>query len=271
MSDISKLFRILPYFKGKYRIANLALKKALDKEFPISFRGKNELLYTIPNTIENIGKELFINGVYEAGTIKLIRKLLNDQAVFFDIGANIGAISLPLAKQTSASIHAFEPSAFIFDYLKKNVENNHITSILINNVAVHSVHNSQLDFFAADIKYGKSTMVPSYSQTSYPVNTVNLDEYCNEKEISTIDVLKIDVQGFELNVFKGCEALLKRKAIGNIIFEFEDWAETDAGFGEGSSQLYLIDNGYEIFTLRNERIRNIVKNGSHMFWAKPKI
>ncbi len=253
------------------RLGSFFLKKKLNSAIPVSFTGKYNITYSVPNTIDYIGKELFINGIYEEKTIELIKKLLNGSSVFFDVGANIGCISLPVAKLTGAKIYAFEPSDSVFDFLKENVQQNNISSIVLNKVAVHSIHNMKLDFFATDQKYGGSSLLPVYNQDSYEVQSVSLDEYCKERNINKIDVLKIDVQGHEAEVLKGSQSLLKEKKIKAIIFEMESWAEKLAGYPEGASQQFLIDNGYEIFTLKNEKLKNVITEGSHMFLSKPKV
>lgn len=271
MAVISEIFRILPSFKGKLRLASFLLKDRLNKNDSIEFRGKNKVHYRIPNTIENVGKELFINGIYEVKTIKAIKRLLNNSSIFFDVGANIGAISLPLAKTTHANIHAFEPSRSIFQFLKMNVHKNGIKNITLNNCAVHSKNDADIEFFAVEEKYGNSSLAPTFiQQPHYSVKTVSLDAYCTRHAITEIDVLKVDVQGFEIEVLKGCRSLLKRKAIKNIFFEFEGWAEANAKFETGASQDFLLENEYEIFTLKNKKLEAKLESGSLMLWAKPR-
>ncbi len=252
-------------------MGSLIFKKNLNSAIPVSFKGKYNITYSVPNTIDYIGKELFINGVYEKNTIELIKKLLDGSSVFFDVGANIGCISLPVAKLTSAKIYAFEPSHSVFNFLKENVQQNNISSIVLSKAAVHSIHNKKLHFFATDQKYGGSSLSPVYNQDSYEVQSVSLDEYCKERNINKIDVLKIDVQGHEAEVLKGCQSLLKEKKIKAIIFEMESWAEKLAGYPGGASQQFLKENDYEIFTLKNEKLENLITEGSHMFLAKPKV
>jgi hypothetical protein len=76
------------------------------------------------------------------------------------------------------------------------------------------------------------------------------------------------VQGFEIEVLRGCHQMLRQKSIANIIFEFEGWAETNADFGAGRAQEYLVEMGYELYTLKNRKLENIMRSGSGMIWAK---
>ena len=253
-------------------MAEFFLKNDLNKNKPVSFTGHSNLYYTIPNTIETVGKELFINGVYESGTQEIIKNSLNGSSIFFDVGANIGSITLPIAKATGVEVHSFEPSKLSFGFLEKNVRDNQLGNVTLNNVAVHSEDGSEMQFYEAEEKYGNSSLSATYSkQPHYTVQTISLDNYCERKGISKIDVLKIDVQGYEIEVLKGAVSLLKKKAIGTIIFEMESWAEKQAGYPAGASQQFLLDHAYTLFSMQNKKLANVQTDGTNMFIARPNI
>lgn len=264
-----RLFHIVPNFRGKFRLAHFFFGSRLAREGPLEILGKHAIRYNLPNTMDNIGREIFVNGVYEKRTVDLITDLLKGGGVFFDIGANIGAISLPVAKLTNAELHVFEPARRTFQFLKKNKQVNHVENMILNNTAVHSVDGEEVIFFDVPENYGGSSLMQTYAdQPRYHVNTISVDEYCKRENIQSVQVIKIDVQGFEVEVLRGCHKMLAQKSIANIIFEFEGWAETNAHFDAGSAQQYLVDMGYELFTLQNQRLASIVTTGSEMIWAK---
>ena len=270
MGITSNFFRSLPSFKGKARLAEIFLKSTLNKKEPVTFTGNCNLRFTIPNTLEIVGKELFINGVYERRTQEIIKDSLNRFSVFFDVGANIGSITLPIAKAPGVEVHSFEPSKLSFNFLEKNVRDNQLENVTLNNVAVHSVDESEMQFYEAEEKYGNSSLSATYSkQPHYTVKTVSLDTYCERKGISKIDVLKIDVQGYEIEVLKGAVSLLQKKGIGTIIFEMESWAEKQAGYPAGAAQQFLLDHGYELFSLKNSKLEKVQTDGTNMFIARP--
>ena len=66
-----------------------------------------------------------------------------------------------------------------------------------------------------------------------PVSCTTIDNFCAEKGIRTIDVLKIDTEGYELEVLKGARLMLKRGAIRYIYFEFNDLHPRNNAVGGG--------------------------------------
>ena len=178
---------------------------------------------------------------------------------------------MPVAKSTGADVHAFEPSRFNFQFLKNNIIQNHLGNVILNNRAVHSINDVELQFYEAREKYGNSSLSATYNeQPHYAVKTISLDAYCKRLGIDKIKVLKIDVQGYEIDVLKGASSLIKNKAIDTIIFEMEAWAEKQAGYEIGASQAFLLNNGYELFTLDKKKLNMILTTGSHMFLARLK-
>ena len=107
MSFLSDAYRFLPAFKGKKRIGSVLFKKAIYKSSDQIISCKRGLKYSIINTHDSVGRDLFFDGIYEPRTIQAIEKRLSAGDVMIDAGANIGAISLPIAKYKKVKIFAF--------------------------------------------------------------------------------------------------------------------------------------------------------------------
>ena len=269
LSHILSLYRKLPLFKGKFTAGRLLFKPLLNKEQPVTFIAKQNIKYTIPNTIENLGLELLINGIYEADIISVLQRAMKNDNVFFDVGANIGSIGLPVVKsQKGIRYFGFEASPKTFEYLLYNFQHNSITDYELHNKLIHEDNNKKMKFYEA-IEYGKSSLAPSYSADYVYVDSVSLDNFCIDKSISTIDLMKVDVQGFELFVFKGLQKMLLQKKVKKILFEFEDWAEDAAGINIGEAQKFLLECGYHLYTVDGKKLNSICTKGSCMMWAKP--
>ena len=90
------------------------------------------------------------------------------------------------------------------------------------NVKAVSSSNGNTAFFIAEATSHHSLGKAHTSQNdgnTLEVETVTLKSFCEEKSIKTIDILKVDVEGFELEIFQGSENLFKEKSINNLIFE----------------------------------------------------
>lgn len=268
MSIILNFYRRLPAFKGKFRLGKLLFASLINKNYPIWCKGDNGLAYYLPNTVENIGTEILINGTYEPETIQFITKRLPQKGILFDIGANIGAIALPLAKvNKEIEVYAFEPSAFTFQFLENNIRKNQCQNVHIFQLAVNNKHNATCQFFASDTLHGKSSFAPVFAKDSQEVRTISLDKFCEEKAIEKIDFMKVDVEGFEVSVFQGAQNMLDAKKIKQIYFEFVDWAEKNAGFEVGAAQHVILNSGYRLFMENGEQLFSPITTGSKMLLA----
>ena len=263
------IYRQLPWFKGKLRLGKWMFKKYVEKEHPINLKAHYGIQYYLPNTIENVGIELLINGIYEQDIVRFLQHQIPDGAVYVDIGANIGSIGLPIIKhKKNIQYHAFEASPMVFEYLAKNIESNKIINATLINKLVHKDDAQSMKFYHGKY-YGKSSLAPTYSTEYVMVDSVSMDGYCRENNLNEIDWMKIDVQGFELYVFEGMQQLLQQKKINNILFEYEAWAEEEAGLKAGTAKNYMLNIGYDLFTLDGKIWNDNNISTDTMIWAKP--
>lgn len=274
---LSNFLQQLPKFKGKLRLGAFLLKiTGIQKN-------KNILLKTthgnfiIPGFDENLAKELFVNGYYEQGLVDLLAREIPHQGVFIDVGANIGSISIPLAiKRPDVQVISIEASPWIFKILTKNIAFNSLKNISCLNFAVYKESGLELPIYAPKDKYGKGSLNAIFTNEFELIKTITLDDIKMQFCANKIDFVKIDVEGFELNVFEGSKQVLKIDK-PNIIFEFVPWAEELAGFKLGEAQLYLLNNLYELQQLSNDFVavaeftKSISINHDANFFARSSI
>jgi FkbM family methyltransferase len=234
----------------------------------VKVTGKNNCKYVLPNLKETIGYDIYINGIYEKEIIHYLSKIIPSNGKLLDIGANIGAISIPLAKsRKDIQIIAVEASTHIFNYLQNNVSLNELKNVHLVNKAVYDKDDLEMDFFNPTEKYGKGSMSPVFTQNSIKVKTITLHKLIQDFSFLPVGAIKIDVEGFEYFVFKGGEELLKSDKAPVIIFEFVDWAEQNAsGLKPGDAQKLLKSFGYRLYMLEGNRTVEIdrpVVSGSY--------
>ena len=135
-----------------------------------------------------------------------------------DVGANIGLFTLFFSKLvgTTGRVIAFEPDPENFDVLKKNIELNEITNVTLIQKGV-SNKNESVKLYKSSVSGGHSLIKNEWAKEYTNIQTVTLDDYFRGKEI---DMIKIDTEGFELEVIEGGKKLLEDNKNMKIISEF---------------------------------------------------
>ncbi|MGN6436122.1 MAG: FkbM family methyltransferase [Agriterribacter sp.] len=269
---IEALFRRLPLFKGKARLARLLFRKAIQSKKDILVHGKYNCHYMLPNLTENISFDIFIDGIYEKTTSDFLSKKIPSNGVFLDLGANIGAIALPLLKgRPDIKLVGVEASPWVFKYLQKNVRLNNFENLTLINKALFHEDDKELKFYSPTDKFGKGSLSPVFTQNAEIIKTITIDSIVAEQKLAKVDFIKIDVEGYEYHSFRGGCKLLSGKHAPDIVFEFVDWAERGAGLECGSAQSLLIDYGYTLYKMDQagcyHPIGGIIKSGSELLLA----
>jgi FkbM family methyltransferase len=275
MNITGVLSRNLPHFKGKQRVVKNLLGNKLQQTKDIWIKGKYGCWYLLPNLIENVSFELFMDGIYEPYTSDLLLEKIPPGGIFLDLGANIGAVSIPLFKRRrDINIVCVEASPRIFGYLDKNLDRNGFSAIKRINNAVFYSDGIEMDFFSPDDKHGKGSLSPVFTDKANKVTTLKVDTLVGKCGLPGVNVIKIDVEGYEYHVFKGAEGLLTDEKAPDILFEFVDWAEEQAdGVGIGDAQRLLRSYGYRIFHLDDHtsgqlrETEGVVQKGFAMLYA----
>lgn len=155
------------------------------------------------------------------GEHRLLRKVLPGCRVVFDIGANVGdwtAAALRLAPHLA--VHCFEPSPTTFARIAGR---QFPPQVRLNNLGLASTPGeAQLQVYAPGA--GTNSLhrrdVLGAAETVERVEITTFDRYCQVAGIAEVDFVKIDVEGHELEVFRGMSEALSRKAVRLIQFEY---------------------------------------------------
>ena len=254
--NMENAFRNLPDFKGKRRLAKFLFREQLNSVKEVQLRGKYSCSYFVPNLRENVGLDIFVNGVYEEDTIDFLDKHLPPNGGYLDLGANIGAVVIPLCKRRpDIKAIAVEAAPWVFNYLEKNIRLNQLDNIVSLNNALFDKDNEQMDFFSPEEKFGKGSLAPVFSQDAVKVNSKKVDTILREQNFAHVNAVKADVEGFEYFVFKGGKELFSRPDAPDIVFEFVDWAEALAmGLTPGSAQKLLKEYHYDLYKIEKSKL-----------------
>lgn len=130
--------------------------------------------------------------------------------------------------QYAIDIHCFEPSTFTFAKLNEtaklcNAPHIHIT---LNNCALSNTQGNATLYYdtqgsgLASLSKRRLEHFQIDFKESEEIQTMRLSSYCKEREITHIHLLKLDVEGYELNVLESAKTLFEAKAIDMVCFEF---------------------------------------------------
>ena len=202
---------------------------------------------------KGLERELFNFGTYEEGTLRVMKHLLDNCDTFVDVGANIGLMSLHAAKILSdrGSVLSFEPLQSTFSILKKNIEINGFENIEAINIAIGSEGGSLNIYENLCSSRGSSSLIkPDQEELSHKISVMRLDEYISNNESKySIGCIKVDVEGWELEVLKGAHGLLSSRKAPICIVECSSLHPMHGG---GVKEIYTFlrgINSYRIFCL----------------------
>jgi len=128
----------------------------------------------------------------------------------FDIGSNIGFVALNLSAQLAegGKLYAFEPDPTNFSSLQANVALNPEAPVIIENKGLGN-EEGQLKLVVDTPENRGGNRIVKDAQSDFTlVDITTLDLYCSRNSIETIDMIKIDVEGFEMNVLKGGQQMI---------------------------------------------------------------
>jgi FkbM family methyltransferase len=216
------------------------------------------------NPRQDVGVEtsIYNTGTYEKGTLQIIKENLKEGDVFVDVGANIGLMSLFASQlvKDSGKIHAFEPHPVTRQILQENIEMNNAENIYVSPYAAGSKRGRSRIFDGEDQNRGSATLSPEGQiSKGYDVEVISLDEFFRDQKINMI---KMDVEGYEPEVLKGAEKILKRDHPPFLIVECSQLRENSVG----STATLLFDfiksvNKYRIYKSRKgkERVSRLIE------------
>jgi FkbM family methyltransferase len=163
--------------------------------------------------------------------------------IVIDVGANEGQTVRAVAKAfPGAVVHAFEPIDATFELLRRGFESD--PAVCVNRLAVSSVAGTAQMHAAAYSPASHIVTAPASADDSLvSVETVTLDDYCEQHGITHVDILKTDTEGHDLEVLKGAARLLAGGRVEWVLTEATFDAEDRSHSLFGPMQAFLSDHG----------------------------
>jgi FkbM family methyltransferase len=204
---------------------------------------------------DHVASALYYNKpISESRDLNCFLNFAQQSKVILDIGANVGIYSILCSKiNSAASIYAFEPNKINADRFRKNVAINELGNVKLIEKAVGDVRKHiKLTVPANDTISDTSSALEGFSERTYSgsikwkqveVEQITIDDFVAAEHLPRIDLIKIDVEGYEMMVFEGAlECISKYHPIIQCeIFVEESRAEYFKRFSkEYSYTIYML-------------------------------
>lgn len=219
---------------------------------------------------EHIQQQLFWYGYYEKDAILTWEQMIQADAVVLDIGANTGYYSIIAAKK-SRHIYAFEPGSSNRKKLEENTRLNKLDNITVLPYAVSDKQGDTELFIAGDNNTGMNSLEQpgNFSGHKEVVAVVSIDDWVAENNIPGISLIKIDVEGSEMKVLKGMQAVIEEQ---KPVFFMEVIGQLLMQSGHSVNDIYnfLFSRGYNAYgIIKPFRLKRITtpKEGDSIVFA----
>ena len=246
LNSIGKLLHFLLNFPVFVFISDAFLAAKLNEKSAISINGKKIFLST-PNFLNRYRHKTFFTK--EPETLTWMDSF-EENAIFYDIGANVGLYSIYAAIKKDVQVFCFEPSFFNLEFLARNIYINQLTDrISIFPVALNdkvSISNFQLT--STEWGGALSTFEKGFDdngnkiQSKFIYNTIgfDLDHLVEVTKIPFPDYVKIDVDGLEHFIIGGAQNVIKKAK--SVLIEINDNFEEQ----RSTSEKFMTDLGFKL-------------------------
>ena len=203
-----------------------------------------------------------------SGEINFIRKYISsnddsEKILVFDVGANLGEYTKHIMQEAkNVKVYCFEPNPKTFEKLTSNLKGPDIK--LFNYALSDSESTLQLYDYEANGSSSHASLnadvfktVHEADTTSYDVEVLTVDAIIANEDLAKIDFLKIDVEGYELNVLQGAKKAIAERKINIIQFEFTQLNTTAGVFFKDFYD--LLSENYKIYRLLPNELLEIKK------------
>jgi len=243
-----------PINKGKEIIIFVQRRLILNLKSLVAVSIDNRKFHLkIPEDMERTS--IFSAGYCEKDLTLLFQRIIRKDDILFDLGANIGWYTT-LFGRDGGQCHAFEPNPQVFSRLIYNCEINEIrkNKLYLNNLAVGDKESVVSFYSFRNLHHGLSSLSDfgRDDKIEIKVEKTTLTEYVFKKDIKHIDIIKVDVEGAELEVLKGSQELLSSGYSPIWVFEMNEETSNAFNYKPSDILMFLKDYGYSFYVIEKK-------------------
>jgi FkbM family methyltransferase len=217
---------------------------------PYRFRGKARLLgglapragtrrarvfgATMDLDLSEFIQRMIYLGAYEREETALLLRHLRPGMTVVDVGANVGYYSLAAAARVGPTgrVIAVEPSPYAADRLERTIRDNRLSQVRVERHALGS-RPGEFPLYQPLPDNHTPSLLGEPGRPAVSVSVRTLDACLQAWQVDRVDLLKVDVEGYEFEVLAGAATSLAGGRVGAILCEFNDfWLRQGGGSGD---------------------------------------
>jgi FkbM family methyltransferase len=220
MPTAAVLFERLPRPLRRHRLMTGWMR--LTREDPLQLVRIRDESFGYADMRNGFLRLIVIDGDYEADFFAIADNLLAEGGVFLDVGAHHGLFSFGLAGRHGGRVdfHLFEPNPEMVESIRRSQSLYPKMRCRTNQVGV----SDKVGVACFSIDRAQSGMSHLDEDGEFQIRTTTIDRYLSDNDIARVDLLKVDIEGYELLALRGAEQSLKARRVGAAYFEYcEKW------------------------------------------------
>jgi FkbM family methyltransferase len=227
---VAQLTRNYPFYSGAGLLANHPLVKLFVPDSPEQAWAKTaggELRVLLD---DHVGRAIYYFGDLDPKVSWVVQQLVKPGDCVLDVGANFGILTLLMSKLVGSQgrVHSFEPNPLLCKTLSATLAHNGIENVQLHHFAL-GAEDGELPLNVPKGNFGRGSLASNseHGLESRTVSIRRLDDLVSHQGVSRIALMKIDVEGFELQVLMGSQHVLEAIRPSAIVFEANDTAARD--------------------------------------------
>jgi FkbM family methyltransferase len=244
--------------RGFATLAGLSVRRPTHAT--VSLRSGYDLRFAYPSQLPTM---LVSFGDLVDPEYPFLRRIARPGMVVVDVGAAIGQFTVFAARLPGATVHAFEPSSSNLETLHSNLQLNHVTgNVSVHQVALGAQHGTGR-FETAGRTWVSGLDPTGRSETAETVPVRTLPEQLAELGIEHVDVLKVNVAGYEPEVLTGALPVLREGRVDVLILLL--------GLRSMAHYRSLLEIGYRLFFFepRASRLHEVLRGDESLLACRP--
>lgn len=219
---VAKMVRRLPL--GRYRVTHW-LRHSSKSAFLMHIANETSDYSFVCDLRDSISREVCFTGSYEPQETALVSSILKSDSIFVDVGANWGYFTLLAANLVGDAgvVLSLEPDPRLFQILNSNIARNkfqHVTALQV--AAADKAGMLKLaGYKESEGNFGVSRIIADDEEHSsfYQVNCDALDNLLEKHKITSVDLMKMDIEGAEVFALAGLKKYLTENRVKRLLLE----------------------------------------------------